>query len=167
MNWAIRLPEDVGAVSGGEGVDGADSVNAKDADGTARAARGEQHGSGQNAAPSLGSGSMGRPTGGEPSPRVPGGVEPGDERGHGAQLLPAWDCQFPSWAKVGGVVRMIATVRADGTAADAEIISDPGHGFAAVARECAMHQRFVAALDEHGKPTLGRTGPFNVRFVRY
>jgi RNA polymerase sigma-70 factor (ECF subfamily) len=166
LNWAIRLPGDVGEVSGGEGVDGADSVNAKDADGTPRPAREGQHGSGQNAAPSLGSGPMG-PTGGEPSPGVSGGVELGDDRGHGAQLLPAWDCEFPSWAKVGGVVRMIATVRADGTAADAEIISDPGHGFAAVARECAMRQRFVAALDEHGKPTLGRTGPFNVRFVRH
>ncbi len=165
LNWAIRWSDEVGEVSGGESVDGADRVNANDADGAARAARGEQHGSGQTAAPSLGSGSMG-PTGGEPSPRVSGGGEPGEDRGHGAQLLPAWDCEFPPWAKVGGVVRMIATVQADGTAADAEIISDPGHGFAAVARECAMRQRFVAARDEHGKPTLGRTGPFNVRFVR-
>ena len=60
---------------------------------------------------------------------------------------------------------MIVTVRPDGTAASAEIVSDPGDGFAQVARECAMRARFVPARDERGLPVLGKTGPFNVRFL--
>jgi protein TonB len=77
-----------------------------------------------------------------------------------------WDCEFPLGTthyheKVG----MIVTVRPDGTPDSVEIVSDPGHGFAPAARDCAMRQRFVPARDGDGNPVPGKTRPFNVRYV--
>jgi hypothetical protein len=82
-------------------------------------------------------------------------------------LLPNWDCEYPGAPTQGAdaVVRLIATVRPDGTAESVDILSDPGNGFAEVARECAMRQPFSPALDERGQRIRGRTRPFVVRFM--
>jgi hypothetical protein len=88
-------------------------------------------------------------------------------RGHArpAMLLPNWDCEYPGPPTHDAAVRLIATVGADGTTESVDILSDPGDGFAAAARECAMRQPFSPALDERGQRIRGRTRPFMVRFV--
>jgi hypothetical protein len=88
-------------------------------------------------------------------------------RGHArpALLLPNWDCEYPGPPTHDAAVRLIATVRADGTTESVDILSDPGDGFAEAARECAMRQPFSPALDERGQRIRGRTRPFVVRFI--
>jgi len=107
-----------------------------------------------------GAGSDARPGSGTSS--GPGTGHTGKARG--ASFLPDWDCTFPA-RNPGGVVRIVVTVRPDGAAASTEVISDPGHGLASIARECAARQRFVPARDARGLPVAGKTEPFNVRFI--
>jgi serine/threonine-protein kinase len=82
-----------------------------------------------------------------------------------AMLLPNWDCEYPGPPTHDAAVRLIATVRADGTTESVDILSDPGGSFADAARECALRQPFSPALDERGRRIRGRTRPFVVRFV--
>jgi protein TonB len=77
----------------------------------------------------------------------------------------AWDCDFPLGRAAHARVAIVVTVRPDGTPESVEIVSDPGHGFAPAARECAMRQRFLPARDRDGNPVLGKTRPFTVRYV--
>jgi hypothetical protein len=86
-------------------------------------------------------------------------------RARPATLLPNWDCEYPGPPTKPAVVRLIATVRPDGTAESVEILNDPGNGFADVAVQCAMRQPFSPALDERGERIRGRTRPFVVRFM--
>lgn len=83
-----------------------------------------------------------------------------------ASLLPNWDCEYPGTATHDGIVRLIATVGPDGVAEEVGILSDPGNGFAEVARQCAIRQPFVPALDERGRRIRSKTRPFIVRFIR-
>src|SRR5262249_23463190 len=76
-----------------------------------------------------------------------------------------WDCDFPAGHKRDTRVRMIVTVRPDGTAESVRIVPDPGEGLGAAARACAMRQRFVAATDEDGHPVRGETPEFSVRYI--
>jgi serine/threonine-protein kinase len=87
-------------------------------------------------------------------------------RARPAMLLPNWGCEYPEASRYEGTVRLIATVRPDGTAESVEVLFDPGHGFAEVARECAMRQPFLPALDERGQGIRSKTRPFTVHFVR-
>jgi hypothetical protein len=67
---------------------------------------------------------------------LPGGVQP---------------CQFPPEADLDtAIVSVRVTVQPDGTASDASIVSDPGHGFGAAARTCALAGRYQPALDRSG-----------------
>jgi hypothetical protein len=137
--WMLSLPDDAWkGANGGEG-------NSPAGSGAVRAG-------GANGRGGSGGGSSGR-----------GGS--GQGGGQGAHFLPEWDCDFPAWAKVGGLVRMVVTVRPDGAAASVEILSATGPAFADVASECAMRQRFIPARDARGSPVSGKTGPFNVRFI--
>jgi hypothetical protein len=86
-------------------------------------------------------------------------------RARPAGLLPNWDCHYPGETEHTGIVRMLATVRPDGTTASVQILDDPGNGFAQVAIDCAMRQPFLPALDERGVPVEGKTRPFIVRFI--
>jgi hypothetical protein len=86
-------------------------------------------------------------------------------RARPATLLPNWDCEYPGPPTKDAVVRLIATVRPDGTAESVDVLDDPGNGFADVAVQCAMRQPFSPALDEHGQRIRGRTRPFVVRFM--
>ncbi len=82
----------------------------------------------------------------------------------------SWDCPFPSEADAQDVhfarVMIVVSVRKNGTAATAAVLSDPGYGFGAAARRCALGQRYSVAWDDTGRPTAGRTPPFTVTFTR-
>lgn len=81
-----------------------------------------------------------------------------------------WDCPWPAGAAALSIreqhVVLRARVRADGTVASAELLSDPGHGFGPVALACVQKQRFPSALDETGEPVAGSSPPIRVRFTR-
>ncbi|HEU4410878.1 MAG TPA: energy transducer TonB [Polyangiaceae bacterium] len=80
-----------------------------------------------------------------------------------------WDCSslFPPDASVN-VAHVLLAVRVDpdGRARSVSVLSDPGEGFGAAARACALRQRYRPALDRDGKPTAAQTAPFRVRFTR-
>jgi len=82
----------------------------------------------------------------------------------------AWSCShlFPSDPGVPNfaTVMIVVTVRADGSPRSIQVTSDPGHGFGAAARTCALGQRYVPALDRQGKPITSVTPPITVRFSR-
>ncbi len=87
--------------------------------------------------------------------------------------LPAsgdWNCShlFPSDPEAGNhaVVLIVVTVRPDGTPRSIGVVRDPGHGFGAAARSCALSQRYTPALDRDGQPTTASTPPITVRFTR-
>jgi protein TonB len=76
-----------------------------------------------------------------------------------------WDCDFPPHQRNDARVRMIVTVRADGSAEAVDIVSDPGRGFGQAARDCAMRQTFVPARDEDGHPQRSKTPEFTIHFI--
>lgn len=87
--------------------------------------------------------------------------------------LPAsgdWNCShlFPSDPEAGNhaIVVIVVTVRPDGTPRSIGVMQDPGHGFGAAARSCALSQRYAPALDRDGQPTTASTPPITVRFTR-
>jgi hypothetical protein len=86
-------------------------------------------------------------------------------RARPATLLPNWDCEYPGPPTHDVTVRLVATVRPDGTTESVDILNDPGEGFAETARECAMRQPFSPALDKRGQRIRGKTRPFLVRFI--
>ena len=79
-------------------------------------------------------------------------------------------CPFPPEANADqvdyGVVTLIVTVRPDGSARSAQVVSDPGHGFGRAARLCALSKRYAAALDRDGNAIMGTTPPIRVTFTR-
>lgn len=84
----------------------------------------------------------------------------------------AWSCShlFPAEADAAGahnaVVRIVVSVSLRGTPERVTVLSDPGLGFGAAAKRCALGQRFLPALDVEGRPAAGTTAPFSVRFTR-
>lgn len=79
-------------------------------------------------------------------------------------------CPFPSQADIDQIdyaqVTLVVTVRPDGSAQSVRVLADPGHGFGAAARQCAMTKRYTPALDISGKPVSGATPPIRVTFTR-
>lgn len=79
------------------------------------------------------------------------------------------DCPFPPEADAEqidqAVVTVQVTVKPDGSALSATVVSDPGHGFGRQARICAMAKRYVPALDRTGTPILS-SARINVGFSR-
>jgi protein TonB len=87
--------------------------------------------------------------------------------------LPAgsWsDCGFPAEADAEGInnmrVKLSVTVKADGHVRSATVLADPGYGFAAMARQCAMRKVFTPALNAAGEPVEQTMPPFTVHFER-
>jgi protein TonB len=82
----------------------------------------------------------------------------------------AWNCPWPAEADAEQVneqtVVLQASVRADGRADSVDILSDPGFGFGAAARLCALRTRFDPARDGTGQPILARSPPIRVHFSR-
>jgi periplasmic protein TonB len=80
-----------------------------------------------------------------------------------------WDCPFPAEADAEEInyqrVKLLIMIRADGTAQDAKVVSDPGNGFGREARKCALTKRYDAALNREGQPVAGST-IVNITFQR-
>lgn len=110
-------------------------------------------------------------TGSAAPPPPPASTEP-DRSRIARPRNTAWSCShlFPAEADAEGIdnetVSIVVTVREDGSVKGVKLISDPGHGFGRAARTCALSQSFEAALDRTGKPIVGDTAPFRVRFTR-
>lgn len=105
------------------------------------------------------------------------GGEVGSARGggptlaHGVRLAAeSWDCPWPSDARAlhdrEREVRIRVVVRADGSPASVDVISDPGHGFAEAARSCALGMKYTAAIGSSGQPVEARSPLIRVLFKR-
>jgi periplasmic protein TonB len=81
-----------------------------------------------------------------------------------------WDCPWPPEAEALSIdeqfVLIRVVVRADGSVASADLISDPGYGFGPFALACARQQRFPAATDDAGRPITATSPPIRMRFTR-
>ncbi len=80
------------------------------------------------------------------------------------------DCPFPAEADAEQIdqafVMIQVRVRPDGSPESVTVLQDPGHGFGREARKCAMRKKFSPGLDPDGRPVMGTTKPFRVRFER-
>jgi protein TonB len=80
-----------------------------------------------------------------------------------------WNCPFPPEADAEeinhAVVTVQVTVRPDGSALTATVVTDPGHGFGRAARLCALGRRYQPALDRTGAAIVS-SAPINVHFNR-
>src|SRR5262249_35098422 len=101
-----------------------------------------------------------------PPPPPPG---PDLSRSVGLAGSASWNCPFPPEADAEqidqAVVGVQITVRPDGSASSATVVSDPGHGFGRAAKACALARRYQPALDRTGTPIVG-SNLVNVRFSR-
>jgi periplasmic protein TonB len=81
-----------------------------------------------------------------------------------------WQCAWPPEADSAEIDRQAVvirvTVKADGSAAKVDTLSDPGFGFAAAARACALRTRFQPARDKNGTRIAAVSPPIRVRFTR-
>ncbi|HEU4539283.1 MAG TPA: energy transducer TonB, partial [Polyangiaceae bacterium] len=94
---------------------------------------------------------------------------PGDQSRPPAPEGSDWDCSslFPPDATANAAHVLLAVrVGPDGRARAVSVLSDPGQGFGAAARACALRQRYRPALDRAGGPVAAQTAPFRVRFTR-
>jgi protein TonB len=82
----------------------------------------------------------------------------------------AWNCPWPAEADAEQVneqtVVLRVAVRADGGAERADVVSDPGLGFGAAARLCALRTRFEPARDAAGAAIAALSPPIRVHFFR-
>jgi protein TonB len=80
-----------------------------------------------------------------------------------------WSCPFPPQADLHQIHRAVAvvsvTVGPDGRATSASVAVDPGYGFGANARRCAMSKTYQPALDKDGNKTT-QTISVKVNFRR-
>jgi protein TonB len=109
-----------------------------------------------------------------------GGVAPGGT-GKGLLGIPdrarpvaldeaVWNCPWPSEADGLEVneetVVLRASIGADGRAEHVEVLTDPGFGFGAAARLCALRTRFEPARDTAGQRIAAESPPVRVHFFR-
>jgi periplasmic protein TonB len=84
--------------------------------------------------------------------------------------LEGWNCGFPAEADMEQInfakVVLIVTVASDGRPKKADVLSDPGHGFGSLARQCALRRQYTPGLDRAGQAITTTTPPITVRFVR-
>jgi protein TonB len=82
----------------------------------------------------------------------------------------SWNCPFPPQADAEQVHRaaalVVVKVGTSGQALSATVVSDPGYGFGAAARRCAMGRRYKPGLDADGRPKVATTPPIRVSFRR-
>jgi protein TonB len=100
---------------------------------------------------------------------APGGTGQSLARSVGPPALD-WSCPWPPEAEDLAMdeetVVLRVTVRPDGAVTAVEVMTDPGHGFGRVARECARAYRFPPALDDGGHPIVAMSPPIRVTFTR-
>lgn len=81
-----------------------------------------------------------------------------------------WNCPWPREADSQQIdeqsVLIQVQVRADGSAESARVLADPGQGFGATARACALATRFNAARDCAGHAIRAESPPIRVHFTR-
>ncbi len=81
-----------------------------------------------------------------------------------------WDCSalYPGDPNAPDAAAVMVQVRTDvrGKPSSVQILRDPGHGFGAAARACALRQTYQPARDADGHDVPGQTRPFLVRFHR-
>jgi hypothetical protein len=79
------------------------------------------------------------------------------------------DCPFPKASDEHAIdeayVLLRIAVAPTGTAQYAEVLCDPGYGFADAGRRCALAQKYVPAQDEKGNAVSG-TMKVQIHFVR-
>jgi len=109
---------------------------------------------------------------GPAAPEVPRS-EPSSVRSRARPVMldqSAWSCPWPAEADAEQVneqtVVLQAGVRADGHAEHVDLLSDPGFGFGAAARMCALRTRFEPARDTAGQPIIALSPPIRVHFYR-
>jgi len=80
------------------------------------------------------------------------------------------DCPFPPEADQEQVnvatVTITVTVGPNGKALSVRVLSDPGYGFGAAARRCALTKKYAPARNADGQPITSTTPPINVRYRR-
>lgn len=80
-----------------------------------------------------------------------------------------WHCPFPSEADQAGVnsASSVLSVRVSrsGSAELVTVLSDPGYGFGAAARRCALGRRYIAAAGPDGR-AISDVLVVKVRFIR-
>jgi hypothetical protein len=80
-----------------------------------------------------------------------------------------WDCPFPPQEERGGKEEASVLVRVhvekDGKPLSVDIMEDPGAGFSAAAKKCALEKAYLAARDVNNQPIRSTTFPFYVHFV--
>ncbi len=81
-----------------------------------------------------------------------------------------WHCDWPTQADDAGIDQQTVVLRVvvapSGQAVTVQIVTDPGHGFAAAARLCAQRTLFQPARDAQGRPVRATSPPIRVRFTR-
>ena len=84
--------------------------------------------------------------------------------------LEEWQCPWPHEAEQDQIDEQTVTLRVlvatDGHARAVTLVADPGHGFGAAARACALLTRFMPASDEQGRGTQAWSPPIRVHFMR-
>ncbi|HLK93073.1 MAG TPA: ferric siderophore ABC transporter substrate-binding protein, partial [Polyangia bacterium] len=82
----------------------------------------------------------------------------------------SWSCPWPAEADARQVDQETVVIRvavgADGRADRVDVLEDPGFGFGAAARQCALVTRFGAARDAAGEPVGALSPPIRVHFHR-
>jgi protein TonB len=82
----------------------------------------------------------------------------------------SWSCPWPRDADAETIDEQTVVIRvvvaADGRAESAEVLSNPGHGFAEAATACALHTRFTPSRDRAGREIRAKSPPIKVRFTR-
>lgn len=110
-------------------------------------------------------GAKGKTEGARPAPAVDKSKPPGIPSGA------FWKrCGFPAEALAEQideeVVVLVVVVGPDSKPVTVNVLKDPGYGFGARAKRCAMRGTFPAGRDKWGNPTTRATAPFRVRFVQ-
>ena len=81
-----------------------------------------------------------------------------------------WSCPWPPEAGAQQVDEQTVVIRVvvglEGTAEQATVLADPGHGFGEAAVACAMRTRFTPARDKRGAAVRATSPPIRVRFTR-
>ncbi len=103
-------------------------------------------------------------------------LQPGTSSGSGRRPSPVslatedWSCPWPAEADADRIdeqtVVIRVVVKAGGDPQSAAVLTDPGHGFGAAARACAMRTHFTPARDARGEPIPATSPPIRVRFTR-
>lgn len=81
-----------------------------------------------------------------------------------------WQCPWPQQADSADINQQTVVIRVvvkpNGFAERVDVVSDPGFGFGAAARACALHTRFEPARDRQGNRIAATSPPIRVRFTR-